>query len=83
MSAALKGKLVQGRQYWHTHLQPRAAAWGCPVSDSASAFLVYASTLRNLGWLPTQAACLAPSLALEVQLADRLGVCAPADVLTG
>ena len=75
--------VVQGRQYWHMHIQPRALAWDCPVSDSASAFIIYASTLRNLGWLPTQAAGICPCLALEVQLAERVAVGAPDNVLIG
>lgn len=68
------------------HIQPRALAWGCPVCDSTSAFLIYASTLRNLGWLQIQAACICPCLALDVQLADRLvisAVGAPDNVLIG
>ena len=64
-------------------MQPRTAAWECPACADDCAVLLYASTLHNVGWLPTHSASLGPALALELQLADRLVAGHPGALLTG
>jgi hypothetical protein len=73
---------VQGNQYWKMHLLTRADAWHSSTCDNAG-FLIYASTLHNIGWIPEDTDLYGQAMAQRVQRSNRLSCCYPESLLKG
>ena len=53
------------------HMLPRAEAWGCSACGNTN-FVILASTLHNIGWLPVHSSSYGLAMALRLKLANRL-----------
>lgn len=61
---------------------PRAETWRCSMCENTG-FLVYASTLHNVGWLPEDTSTYGLELGQRVLQAGRIACYSPATLLNG
>lgn len=65
---------MQGERYWQEVIAPHAQSWQCTAVPANAAFLVYASSLHNMGWLPSYSRATASAVAEQLAKQQRLAV---------
>lgn len=74
---------MQDEEYWQSTMAPHAPAWQCTAVPVDSAFVVYTSSLHNMGWLPDNTTAKASAVAESLARQHRLAVPHPTPLVQG